>query len=87
MNKLTVPNTDEGKQFIASLRKFLKGTPKTIKVRGRGYRHGVTKYRQDLPLKLATSFAVYFENRPTFRYRQVTKTVTEWVKVPTKWGK
>lgn len=84
--KFNVPNNTEGQQFIQSLRKFLKGTPKTIKVRGRGYRHGITKYRQDLPLSLSTSFAVYIEPRPTFRYKTVTKTVTEWVRVPTKWA-
>lgn len=86
MKFITVPNTDEGKQFIASLRKFLKNTPKTVKVRGRGYRHGITKYRQDLPLEKSERFAVYIENRPTFRYKTVTKTVTEWVRVPTKWA-
>lgn len=84
---ITVPNNTEGQTFVQSLRKFLKGTPKKVSVRGRGYRHGVTKYRQDLPIHLSERLAVYIGNRPTYRYKLVSKTVTEWVRVPTKWGK
>lgn len=93
-----IPNNEEGRQFIKSLRKFLKGTPKTIKVRGRGHRHGIRRYRQDLPLDKAERFTVYFESRPTHVYKKVTKTVVEtqtvqvpvtktvWERVPTKWA-
>ncbi len=95
MKFITVPNNEEGKTFITSLRKFLKNTPKRVKVRGRGPRkiHAkdnsywtLRRLNQDLPLDLSTSFAVYIENRDTYRYKKVTKQVTEWVRVPTKWA-
>jgi hypothetical protein len=83
---VTVPNNEEGKQFVASLRKFLKGTRNGVMVRGRGYRYGITRYRQDLPIDKSERLAVYLRPRPTHVYKKVTKTVSEWVRVPTKWA-
>jgi hypothetical protein len=95
MNHLvTVPNNVEGQQFVASLRKFLKNTRNGVMVRGRGNRlkaaiaDGAShaRYRQDLPIRHAERLAVYLRPRPTYRYKTVTKTVSEWVRVPTKWA-
>jgi len=44
-------------------------------------------YQSRLPLSLSQKLAVYVTDRPTYRYKPVTTTKTEWVKVPTKWGK
>lgn len=87
-----VPNNAEGKQFIVSLRKFLKNTPNGVSVRGRGPRKphvGIKgksheNLRQDLPLSVATHFTVYITEKPKFRY--VKRPTTEWVRVPTKWA-
>lgn len=40
-----------------------------------------------LPLNISEKIAVYIQDRPKFRTKYVTKTVTEYVQVPTKWGK
>jgi hypothetical protein len=89
-----IPNNWEGRQFVRSLRRFLKSTPNSISVRGRGPRQPFQslpenknrKLRQDLPLKFATHFTVYIMERPKFRYVKTQKTVTEYVKTPTKWA-
>jgi hypothetical protein len=92
---VTVPNNDEGKAFVQTLRKYLHNTPNYIMVRGRGPRkihaHGDEwvhrNLRQDLPLRLSTHLAVYVNPRPTSRMKLVSKTIREWVEVPTKWAK
>lgn len=88
-----VPNNADGQTFIRVLRQSLKGTPNGVFVRGRGPRkphvgqgQSHDRLRQDLPLKLATHFTVYITEKPKFRYVRQTKTVTEWVKTPTKWA-
>jgi len=90
-----VPNNLEGRQLIRSLRKFLRNTPNGVSVRGRGPRKphvGINgksheTLRQDLPLSVATHFTVYFTEKLKFRYIRQTKTVTDYVRTPTKWGK
>jgi hypothetical protein len=89
-----VPNNVEGQTFIKSLRKFLRNTPNGVSVRGRGPRKVFTGFlgkshrnlRQDLPLSVATHFTVYITEKPKFRYVKQTKTVTDYVKTPTKWA-
>lgn len=89
-----VPNNAEGQTFIRVLRQSLKGTPNGVMVRGRGPRkphagfegRSHDRLRQDLPLSKATHFTVYITEKPRFRYVRQTKTVTEYVKVPTKWA-
>jgi hypothetical protein len=55
-----IPYDEDGKTFIRVLRTILKNSGGgRIKLRGRGSRMGVRKYRQDLPLKFAKSVRVY----------------------------
>lgn len=88
-----VPNNADGQTFIRVLRQSLKGTPNGVFVRGRGPRkphvsqdRSHDRLRQDLPLKHATHFTVYITEKPRYRYVTRTKTVTETVRVPTKWA-
>jgi hypothetical protein len=94
---VTVKNNREGRQFIRTFRKYLRNTPKTIRVFGRGPRHGVETYRNTLPQAKAQRLAVYLNDRPKTRmvYVAVKKlvpgpyvetTVHEWRKVSTKWA-
>ena len=53
---------EDGKAFVRVLRKVVAPTHR-VKLRGRGHRHGSRKFRQDLPLSLATDFAVYVETK------------------------
>ena len=95
MTKFTnIPNNNDGKTFIKVLRQSVKNTPFRLSIRGRGPRklwsidgYSYTRLRQDLPLDMSTHFSVYLVRKPLVRYVKTTKTVTEWVKVPTKWGK
>jgi hypothetical protein len=55
----TIKNDKAGCQFIATLRDLYRDLGKRIKLRGRGHRRGIKRYRQDLPLSLSTHFALY----------------------------
>lgn len=55
----TIKNDKAGCQFIATLRDLYRDLGKRIKLRGRGHRWGIKRYRQDLPLSLSTHFALY----------------------------
>lgn len=84
-----VKNNREGRRFIATLRKYLRDTPKGVRLFARGHRHGNDSYRQNLPHRLAQRFAVYIYDKPTFkmvRRIRVQAPVYEWVRVPTKWA-
>jgi hypothetical protein len=86
---VTVKNNREGRRFIATLRKLLRNTPKRAVLYGRGHRHGKEAYHQNLPHRLAQSFAVYIYDKPTFRMVRrvrVQAPTYEWVRVPTKWA-
>lgn len=55
-----IPYDEDGKAFIRVLRKLRKESGGgRIKLRGRGHRHGVRKWRQDLPLSKAKFVRVY----------------------------
>jgi hypothetical protein len=55
-----IPYDDDGKAFVRVLRKIVKDNGGgRIKLRGRGPRLGVRKYRQDLPLKHAKFVKIY----------------------------
>jgi len=56
----TIKNDKAGQDFIQTLREQLADVGKHIKLRGRGHRRGIKRYRQDLPLSLSTHFALYF---------------------------
>lgn len=89
---VTIPNNEEGKQFVSTLRGYLKNTPNTVLLRGRGprLRHMAAanmtarSIRQDLPLRFAERLAVYITKRPTHRLKRVMK--PSWELVPTKWA-
>ena len=55
----TIKNDKAGNDFIQTLREQMADVGKGLRLRGRGHRRGIRRYRQDLPLSLATSFAVY----------------------------
>ena len=92
-----VKNDREGRRFIKTLRKYLRVTPKAAKIYGRGSRHGLKTYHQNLPHAKAQRFAVYIYNKPKTRMVEVAvrkmvpgpmveATVQEWKEVPTKWA-
>jgi hypothetical protein len=57
-----IKNDQDGQTFLRVLRKVVKQKGGgRVKVRGRGHRHGVRRYRQDLPIRLATSLAIYIQ--------------------------
>ena len=59
-----VPNDEEGKLFVALLRKYAnRDTIKVIKPRGRGSRKEATGYMKDLRLDQAERLAIYFYYR------------------------
>ena len=107
MNQLLchIPNNVDGQTFLKVLKKSLRGTKHGVWARGRGVRkltvetyHQHEDLRRSIPHKYSTSFAVYITEKPTFTYRQVTKTiivpktvfveqtVKDVIKVPTKWA-
>jgi len=55
----TIKNDEAGQKFIQTLREMFMDIGKRIKLRGRGPRCGIKRFRQDLPLSLATHFALY----------------------------
>jgi len=55
----TIKNDKAGQDFIQTLREMHEDMGNRIILRGRGYRRGILRYRQDLPLSLSTSFALY----------------------------
>lgn len=55
----TIKNDKAGQDFIQTLREMQSDIGKRIILRGRGHRRGIRRYRQDLPLSLSSSFAVY----------------------------
>jgi hypothetical protein len=59
----TIKNDKAGHEFIQTLREQFADMGKGIKLRGRGPRRGIQRFRQDLPLSLATSFALYSYNK------------------------
>ena len=86
---VTVKNNQEGRRFIALLRKQLRNSPKGVRLYGRGYRHGKVTYHQNLPHDKAEKFAVYIYDKPTFRMVRrirVTAPTYEWVRVPIRWA-
>ena len=57
-----VPNDEEGKLFVALLRKYAnRDTIKVIKPRGRGSRKEATGYMKDLRLDQAERLHIYFD--------------------------
>lgn len=54
-----IPNTIDGQSFIRVLRKIAKKQGFRVKLRGRGHRSNVNKYRQDLPLQYSSHFVAY----------------------------
>ena len=59
-----VPNDEEGKLFVALLRKYAnRDTIKVIKPGGRGSRKEATGYMKDLRLDQAERLAIYFYYR------------------------
>jgi hypothetical protein len=87
----TVEVNEESKNLIKTLRKNLRNTNKGIRVWGRGHRHGVESYRQDLPVALASSWAVYTYVKPMTRWVKVVDVSQQcgyrYVQQPTKWYK
>jgi len=59
----TIKNDKAGQDFIQTLREQFADIGKGIKLRGRGNRKGIKRFRQDLPLSLSTSFALYSFNK------------------------
>ena len=59
----TIKNDKAGQDFIQTLREQFADIGKRIILRGRGHRRGIERFRQDLPLSLSTSFALYSENK------------------------
>jgi hypothetical protein len=55
----TIKNDEAGQNFIQTLREQLADIGKHLKLRGRGHRHGIKRYRQDLPISLASHVALY----------------------------
>lgn len=82
-----VENNAEGQQFIKTLRKYLRNTPKGVQVYGRGPRPAYPRYQNNLPHGMSKRLAVYLYDKPTTRMKKVQRVVTEWVQVPTKWAK
>jgi hypothetical protein len=58
----TIKNDKAGQDFIQMLREQCNDIGKRIKLRGRGHRHGIKRYRQDLPISLASHVALYLYN-------------------------
>ena len=56
----TIKNDKGGQQLVKNLRSHFKGAHKII-LRGRGHRKGIKRYRQSLPLSLASHWAVYIQ--------------------------
>ena len=82
-----IDNNAEGQQFLNTLRKYLRNTPKTVKVYGRGPRPAYPQYQNNLPPAMAERLALYIREKPTTRWKEVTRVVKEYVRVPTKWAK
>jgi hypothetical protein len=55
----TIKNDEAGKNFIELLREQLADVGKHVKLRGHGHRRGIRRYRQDLPISLASHVALY----------------------------
>ncbi len=55
----TIQYDEAGKQFIETLREQMRDIGKRVKLRGRGHRLGVRRYRQELPISKAKFVAVY----------------------------
>ena len=55
----TIKNDKAGQEFIETLREQMADVGKHLKLRGRGPRRGIKRFRQDLPLSLSTHFALY----------------------------
>jgi len=58
----TIKNDEAGQNFIQTLREQLADIGKHLKLRGRGHRRGIKRYRQDLPISLASHVALYLYN-------------------------
>lgn len=55
----TIKNDKAGHDFIQTLREQLDDCGKKVRLRGRGHRRGIARYRNELPVSLATSIAIY----------------------------
>ncbi len=56
----TIKNDEAGHKFIRQLRdQYADLNIGRIKLRGRGPRRNIKRFRQDLPLSLSTHFALY----------------------------
>jgi hypothetical protein len=90
MSKLfEIPNNEEGREFIKTLRKHLRNSPKGIKLRGRGPRDGSYTQQNSLRLGLSNRFAVYLYTKDTTRIEKVVDLSApdgyRWISKPTKW--
>lgn len=71
MVHLRIPNTDEGRNFLHTMRKYVDRNNVEVKVRGRGVNRrakmasvGKTlNFTHDITLDVADSFAIYFHPR------------------------
>lgn len=59
---LSVPNTDEGQQFLYLLSKFANHKRYRLRKKGRGG-NGRGRYGYDTPLKMAKWIAVYVDHK------------------------
>jgi hypothetical protein len=58
-----IPNTADGRAFIRVLRMQAKKQGFFVKLRGRGHRRGIRRFRQELPHVYATHFVAYIITR------------------------
>ena len=57
----TIKNDEQGQIVVKRLREIFKIGKKRVVLRGRGHRHGIYRYRQSLPLSLASHWAIYLK--------------------------